>query len=140
MVIVLAMTELIRVLRHDPNWKGLCDVARRSFRNWDPSPLSDECREYYILQKSGNIVGTVTADIGEETDAYLNDVAIHPHARRQGLGLEMMAHLDRRLSSRFQMAWLMTEPKNIDFYHAAGFVRDGTSTAISMVMMLKRYG
>lgn len=80
------------------------------------------------------------ADIGEAPDAYINDVAIHPDHQRQGLGLEMMAELDGCLSSRFQRAWLITDPMNLDFYRAAGFVREETSTAMSMVMMIKGYG
>ncbi len=134
------MTELIRVVRHDPNWQSLSDIANRSFDNWNPSYLSDEIREYYIYKKENTAFGTVTADIGEVTDAYINDVAIHPDYRRQGIGLKMLAALDEKLSSRFRMAWLMTEPRNIEFYNAAGYTRDGQSTSVDMIMMIKYYG
>ncbi len=133
------MTELILVMRNDTNWNGLCDVARRSFQNWHPSPLSDANREYYGLKKEGRIVGSVTVDAASGC-ANLYDLAIDPDWRRKHLGLDMLGQLDDRLCDRFRLAWLITEPKNLEFYETAGFVRDPHSNSMFMIQMIKEYG
>lgn len=132
------MASLLRVHRNESFWNEFCNVARGSFRNWHP-PTSRLCNEFYGLQVCGNIAGTVSVEFTDGYSATLFDVAIQPEHRRQGLGLEMLSQLDMRLSSRFKRVSLTTEPRNVDFYKAAGFDKDPHNTSLSFVLMNKCY-
>lgn len=63
----------------------------------------------------------------EEKEAYIQDFAVSPDHRKEGIGQQLLAELIERLSSKVQSVWLTSEAGNqpaADLWGRFGFVNE----------------
>jgi GNAT superfamily N-acetyltransferase len=81
----------------------------------------DASLRHYEARQAGEPVGVVSAFTVQPT-LLLTELAVEPHARRQGIGRALVLHALRDGSSRgCRLALLDPTPATVPFYEALGF-------------------
>ena len=89
---------------------------------------------FVIASHEGRLVGMGRAISDRASDAYIQDLTVHPEFRGKGIGTRMVQELDGRLQSD-GLGWigLVAEAGTWDFYRRIGFADMPGS-----VLMLKK--
>ena len=89
---------------------------------------------FYIASHEGRVVGMGRAISDKASDAYIQDLIVHPEFRGKGIGTRMVQELVGRLQ-RDRLGWigLVAEAGTWDFYRRIGFADMPGS-----VLMLKK--
>ena len=89
---------------------------------------------FFIATHEGRLVGMGRAISDRASDAYIQDLTVHPEFRGQGIGTRMVQELVGRLKSD-GLGWigLVAEAGTWDFYRRIGFADMPGS-----VLMLKK--
>ncbi len=77
---------------------------------------------FYIASREGRVVGMGRAISDKASDAYIQDLTVHPEFRGKGIGTRMVQELVGRLQ-RDGLGWigLVAEAGTWDFYRRIGF-------------------
>ncbi len=77
---------------------------------------------FYGAEGGNGLIGMARAISDGVSDAYIQDVVVHPDWRRRGIGVQLVRHVREELSRR-GVDWigLVATPGNTDFYRALGF-------------------
>ena len=82
-------------------------------------------RLFFVADASGELVGTAMAGYDGHR-GWLYAVAVHPEARRSGIGSRLVRHAERALEElgcmKINLQLLATNAATVDFYESIGYV------------------
>lgn len=112
-------------------WKPGPDAADEAFR----LVAGSHC--FLVAESKGEIVGMGRAISDHVSDAYIQDVAVRPDYKRQGIGSQLVARLIQRLQED-GIGWigLIAERNSHAFYRESGF----SEMPDALPMLLKETG
>ena len=104
------------VFRDDPPWNAPAEVIRRK--------CGVQRELFFVAMDGGHVVGTALAGF-DGCRGWVHHVAVHPSARRKGIGTRMMRAVERGLAELgCPKVNLQVRPTNagvIAFYRALGY-------------------
>lgn len=88
--------------------------------------------DFVVAEHAGHVVGMGGYRPSQADTVDVLRVRVHPAMRRQGVGRQVMAELERRAAAagyrRARLDTATNQPEAVAFYRALGYGEDGTET------------